>query len=67
MEFSTIDIESAIDHAVKKAELKELKKEQRRSIYDFVSGKDVFMSLPTDYRKSFCYALLPAVFDKTSR
>ena len=33
--------------------LKEVKKEQRRAIHDFVSGRDVFVSLPTGYGKSF--------------
>ena len=36
---------------------------QRRAIHHFVSGREVFVSLPTGYGKSFCYALLPAVFD----
>ena len=64
MEFSSEDIEHAIDTAMRKAEVKELKKEQRGTIHEFVSGRDVFVSLPTGYGKSFCYALLPAVFDK---
>ena len=33
--------------------LKEVKKEQRRTMHDFVSGRDVFVSLPTGYGKSF--------------
>lgn len=64
MEFKTSDIESAIDGAVTRAGLKELKDEQRQVIVDFVSGRYVFVSLPTGYGKSFCYALLPAVFDQ---
>ena len=64
MEFSSEDIERAIDTAMRKAEVKELKKEQRGTIHEFVSGRDVFVSLPTGYGKSFCYALLPAVFDE---
>ena len=48
---------------MKMAGLKKVKKEQRRVIHDFVSARDVFVSLPTGYGKSFCYALLPAVFD----
>ena len=64
MEFSSEDIERAIDTAMRKAEIRELKKEQRSAIHDFVSARDVFVSLPTGYGKSFCYALLPAVFDE---
>ena len=48
---------------MKMAGLKKVKKEQRRAIHDFVSSRDVFVSLPTGYGKSFCYALLPTVLD----
>ena len=40
-----------------------LKSEQERAILAFVSGRDVFVSLPTGYGKSLCFALLPRVFD----
>ena len=62
MAFSIEDIECTIDTAMRKAEVQELKKEQRSAIRDFVSGRDVFVLLPTGYNKSFCYALLPSKF-----
>lgn len=61
--YSSDTIGAAIHHAVKEAGLEKLKKEQDRVISEFVSGKDVFVSLPTGYGKSLCYALLPLVFD----
>ena len=40
-----------------------LKTEQVESIFYFVKGMDVFVSLPTGFGKSLCYILLPRVFD----
>jgi len=37
--------------------LENLKREQQEAIQEFANGKDVFVSLPTGYRKSYCYAL----------
>ena len=42
----------------------DLKNEQGEAIRAFVSGKDVFVALPTGFGKSFCYTLLPLVFDE---
>ena len=46
------------------AEVVTLKPQQREALLSFVLGKDVFVSLPTGFGKSFCYALLPLVFDR---
>jgi bloom syndrome protein len=40
-----------------------LKDKQYEAIFNFVLGRDVFVSLPTGYGKSMIYALLPSVFD----
>ncbi len=40
-----------------------LKAEQQQAILNFVSGRDVFVSLPTGYGKSLCFVLLPNIFD----
>ena len=41
-----------------------LKYRQAEAIKSFVSGHDVFVSLPTGYGKSKIYAILPLVYDK---
>ena len=46
-----------------KAGLVELKREQEEVIDKFVSGKDVFVSLPNSYGKSICFALFLFIFD----
>lgn len=40
-----------------------LKPEQEKVLSDFIGGKDVFVSLPTGFGKSLCYAALPLAFD----
>ena len=41
-----------------------LKPQQTAVIKAFVSGRDVFAALPTGYKKSVCFTVLPLVFDK---
>ena len=40
-----------------------LKPEQLLVISSFLEGNDVFVSLPTGYDKSLCYAALPPAFE----
>lgn len=40
---------------------------QEKSVLEFVSGRDVFVSLPTGEGKSLCFASLPYVFDYIRR
>ena len=54
----------ALAAAVKKMGLASLKDKQVEAILSFVGGKDVFVSLPTDYGKSIIYAILPQVYDE---
>ena len=39
---------------------KKLNHRQNEAVKEFVSGRDVFVSLPTGSGKSLCYAVLPA-------
>ena len=41
-----------------------LKPQQEMIVRHFLSGRDVFVSLPTGSGKSLCYTLLPMVFDR---
>ena len=41
-----------------------IKPEQEIALLSFLRGHDVFVSLPTGYGKSLCYAALPAAFDR---
>ena len=44
-----------------------LKPQQELAISSFLEGNDVFVSLPTGYSKSLCYAALPHAFEKLAR
>ena len=54
-----MDVKSALRAIGTSHGYAEIKDKQRDAILAFVSGKDVFVSLPTGYGKSFCYQYLP--------
>ena len=58
-----VDLEDIITAAAANLGYPAVKEEQRQAITAFVSGKDVFVALPTGYGKSLCYVLLQCVFD----
>ena len=58
-----MELEKAIDKAIEAVGLQSLKPLQRHVISSFVTGNDVFVSLPTGFGKSYCFVLLPLVFD----
>ena len=59
-----MDTDKAIDRSLEVLGLGiTLKEQQRLAIKKFVDGIDVFVAMPTGYGKSYCYALLPVVFD----
>ena len=55
-----MDVDEALALSVERLGFKA---EQREVVKGFVSGNDVFASLPTGSGKSLCFALLPLVFD----
>ena len=44
-----------------------LRKHQIEAVSLFMSGRDVFVSLPTGSGKSLCYCILPVMFDTIQR
>ena len=57
------DLHIAIERVKEALGLTELKPKQVEAISAFVSGRDIFVSLPTGYGKSVIYGLLPKVFN----
>jgi len=55
---------SAVEEASREIGIDCLKPKQLEAIEAFVSGRDVFVPLPTGYGKSVIYAILPLLFDK---
>ena len=56
--------ESVIQDVAQQIGISRLKPKQMEAILAFLSGKDVFVTLPTGYGKSIIFALLPAVFNR---
>ena len=56
-------LDSAIAAAAARLVYEEVKPEQREAVRGLVNGRDVFVTLPTGFGKSLCYAMLPLVFD----
>ena len=60
-------VQQAIKTADERTGYFTLKDEQLRIAADVLGGRDDFVCLPTGYGMSFCYAILPWVFDELSR
>ena len=58
------EIVDAMNDAASRLGYSKLKPLQEEVIIQYVSGKDVFVSLPTGFGKSICYGSLPFVYDK---
>ena len=56
-------MEEVLAYAATKLGYESLKMELKEAIKAFVEGNDVFVSLPTGFEKSLCFALLPYVLD----
>ena len=59
-----MELARALEEAVREAGFESLKAEQQQALQAFVSGKDIFVALPTGYGKSIIYAILPRVYNK---
>ena len=60
-----MNLHNAIEEASRKIGLC-LKDKQVEAIITLCSGQDTFISLPTGYRKSIIFTILPQVYDKIS-
>ena len=58
-----MNVKLVCEQAAKAIGYQELKREQLNAMTEFVSGRDVFVVLPTGFGKSLIYASLPIVFD----
>ena len=59
-----MELPRALEEASRDVGIAQLKPKQRKAIEAFVSGKDLFVSLPTGYGKSMIFAILPTLYDK---
>lgn len=61
--WSSEQVESAIAIAANDLGYTQLTRHQSLVLHEFLSGKDVFVSLPTGSGKSLCYWVLPGAFN----
>ena len=57
------DTKAACEQAAASLGYSQLKPQQLEAMTEFVSGKDVFVVLPTGFGKSLIYASMPLAFD----
>ena len=58
------NVEVAIRKAFKRLGYTDVKQEQLKAASEFMTGRDVFVCLPTGSGKSMCYGCLPYAFDE---
>ena len=56
----SVDVKYALERVIGLCGLKELKEKQKEALVAFING-NVLVSLPTGYRKSIIYEILPLV------
>jgi len=61
--WSEATVSEAIESAAKAMGYDTLKPKQKKSVSEFVNGRDVFVALPTSFGNSVCYGCLPVVYD----
>ena len=54
-----MDVKHCIKLALESIGIEELKEKQEEAVLAFLSNRDVFVSLPTGYGKSYIYGILP--------
>jgi len=59
--------ETSLQSILPRFGLTELKDEQKKALFYLLSGKDVFVNLPTGFGKSLIYQLSPLVAEELSR
>ena len=62
-----VSVQQAINQSVKELGYDQPTDDQTEALQKFVSGRDLFISLPTGSGKSLCFACVSLVFDEFSR